>query len=257
MIDIKNFEQWIFSNKIFGVGNKTARNILLSCDHGTMIINRFDCNHERVGHGQWLLDHGNTTTIEAQYSWDKIKSKHNPIIFDIGANMGTYTTWMSKIFPEGKIYSFEPQRSVFQILCGNLAINNLHNVYAYQFALGKENSIIQINEPNYFGYEDYGTFSLVENVITNLTNEKLTVEIKTLDWFVENYSVPYVDFIKIDVEGMDLDVLDGARKTIDRFHPYIFIEHYDNKKSILESVIKFVEEYEYEYELVGNNLITK
>ena len=51
----------MFSN----LGDKVHRNVLLSCDHGLMIVNRFDCNQEQVGHGQWLLDHGNTSTIEA------------------------------------------------------------------------------------------------------------------------------------------------------------------------------------------------
>lgn len=254
--DFSKFKHLIFNTNVFKVGNKTARNVLLNCDHGTMIINRFDCNHERVGHGQWLLDHGNTSTIEVLYCWDKIKHKRDPIIFDIGANIGTYTTWMSRIFPEGKVYSFEPQRAVFQMLCGNVAINNLYNVHAYNYAIGDNESRIEVNEPNYFGNEDYGTFSLVENVIENVTSEKLIVEVKTLDWFVNFYSVPYVDLIKIDVEGMDMSVLEGARKTIEKHHPFIFIEHYDNRVSTLDKIDVFLKEYEYEYEIIQNNLIT-
>ena len=80
---------------------------------------------------------------------------------------------------------------------------------------------------------------------------------KTLDWFVDFYSVPQVDFIKIDVEGMDLAVLEGARETIRQHHPYLFIEHYDNRVSILDKLQAFLDEFEYEYDIVQNNLITR
>jgi FkbM family methyltransferase len=255
--DFSKFEYLIFNTEVFKVNDKTARNVLLNCDHGTMIVNRFDCNHERVGHSQWLLDHGNTSTIEVLHSWDKIKTKKDAVIFDIGANIGTYTTWMSRAFPQGKVYSFEPQRAVFQMLCGNIAINNLYNVYTYNYAIGDSNTRIEVQEPNYFANEDYGTFSLVNDVLKTTTDEKLIVEVKTLDWFVDFYSVPQVDFIKIDVEGMDLAVLEGARETIRQHHPYLFIEHYDNRVSILDKLQAFLDEFEYEYDIVQNNLITR
>ena len=73
-------------------------------------------------------------------SLEKIKNYFEPkSILDIGANIGTFTTWLSKAFPNGKIYSFEPQRAVFQMLSGNVAINNLYNVYTHNIALGEEN----------------------------------------------------------------------------------------------------------------------
>lgn len=242
---------------IFNIGDKIHRNVLLSCDHGLMIVNRFDCNHEQVGHGQWLLDHGNTSTIEAYNCYQSIKEFSEPVIFDIGANIGTFTTWMAKSFPKGKIYSFEPQRQVFQMLSGNAAINNLYNVYTYNIGLGKENIKIEFEEPNYFEKNDYGTFSLVENVITQTTNNKIVVQINTLDWFVEYYNIPKIHLLKIDVEGMDLDVLMGATKTIKKHFPVIFIEHSDNRKSIIEDIKKFLNQFEYKYETIANNLLCK
>ena len=83
---------------IFNIGDKPRRNVLVSTDHGLMIVNRFDCNHEQVGHGQWLLDHGNVSTIEASYCYGAIQDIQNPVIFDIGANIGTITTWMANSF---------------------------------------------------------------------------------------------------------------------------------------------------------------
>jgi FkbM family methyltransferase len=242
---------------IFNIGDKVHRNVLLSCDHGLMIVNRFDCNNEQVGHGQWLLDHGNTSTIEAANCYNAIKEFSEPIIFDIGANIGTFTTWMARAFPNGKIYSFEPQRAVFQMLSGNAAINNLYNVYTHNIGLGKENTKVEFEEPNYFQKNDFGTFSLVENIITEKTKNKIVVQIQTLDWFLEYYKVPKVHLLKIDVEGMDLDVLTGGYNTIKKHLPVIFIEHCDNRKTIIDPIKEFLDQFDYGYQIIGNNVLCK
>ncbi len=241
---------------IFNIGDKVHRNVLLSCDHGLMIVNRFDCNHENVGHGQWLLDHGNTSTIEAANCYDTIKEFTEPVVFDIGANIGTFTTWMARAFPRGKIYAFEPQRAVFQMLSGNAAINNLYNVYTHNIGLGRENSKVEFEEPNYFEKCDFGTFSLVETIVPQ-SKEKIVVSINTLDWFMEYHNIPKVHLLKIDVEGMDLDVLVGGTNTIKKHSPIIFIEHCDNRKTIFEDIKKFLDKFDYEYKIVGNNVLCK
>jgi len=242
---------------IFNVGDKVYRNVLLNCDHGLMIVNRFDCNQEKVGHGQWLLDHGNTSTVEAYNCYDCIKDLSEPVIFDVGANIGTFTTWMSRAFPKGKIYSFEPQRAVFQMLSGNMAINNLYNVYTYNIGLGKENSKVKFEEPDYFQNNDFGTFSLIQEVITKKTKNEIVIQINTLDWFMEYYDIPKLHLLKIDVEGMDLDVLNGGSKTIQKHLPVIFIEHCDNRKTIIDDIKLFLDQYEYNYQIIGNNLLCK
>lgn len=241
---------------IFSIGDKVHRNVILSCDHGLMIVNRFDCNHENVGHGQWLLDHGNASTIEAANCFAAIKDLNEPIIFDIGANIGTFTTWIAKAFPRGKVYAFEPQRAVFQMLSGNAAINNLYNVYTYNIGLGKVNTKIEFEEPNYFSNNDFGMFSLVEKMVTE-SKDKIVVQINTLDWFLEYYNVPKVHLLKIDVEGMDLDVLIGGTNTIKKHLPVIFIEHCDNRKTILEDIKNFLDQFDYGYTVIGNNVMCK
>ena len=238
------------------VGDKCRRNVLLSCDHGLMIVNRFDCNHEQVGHGQWLLDHGNASTLDASVCCSSISEVTDPVIFDVGANMGTFTTWLANSFPTGRVYAFEPQRAVFQILCGNMAINNLYNVYPYNFALGAEETTVEFDEPNYFSKEDFGTFSLKEQIIKNTSN-KLVVEVHTLDWFFSRYKVPKLDLLKIDAEGMDMDVLRGAINTIEQFKPIIFIEHCDNRKSIIKQITDFLDQFSYEYQIIGNNVLSR
>lgn len=241
---------------MFHVTNRVRKNVLVSTEQGLMIINRFDCDQNKVGHGQWLLDFGVVSTGEAQAAYDCLKDRDRPVIFDVGANVGTFTTWMSRLFPAGKIYCFEPQRLVFQMLCGNMAVNNLENCYVYNMGLGANNARVHIPEPDYYKPDDFGTFSLVEDRFRNKSEHASWVEILTLDTFVDLYHVNRVDYIKIDVEGMDLDVLKGATNTLKQFSPSLFIEHSCNGvTSNLDEIMTFLDKDCYNFKVMGNNLL--
>lgn len=241
----------------FRVGDKPRRNVLVSTDQGLMIVNRWDCDTNGVGHSSWLMDHGNVSTVEVDACVRALEGIQNPRIFDIGANLGTYTTWMAQIFPSGRVYSFEPQRAVFQMLSGNVAINNLYNVYTYNMGLGAKNTHIEFNEPNYFYNCDFGTFTLNTKEYVERTEDTMVVEVRTLDSFMDVYKIDRADLLKIDVEGMDMDVLLGAQQTIKKFLPKIFIEHSNNVVSIKEEILAFLEPYGYNCEVIGNNIIAK
>ena len=240
---------------MFFVNDVMRRNVLISCDHGLMIVNRFDCDSNMVGHGQLLMDHGNVSTVEAGITHACLQNIESPVILDIGANIGTYTTWIARAFPKSKIYCFEPQRIVFQMLCGNLAINNIDNCYTYNIGVGAVDYRITFREPDYFKNQDYGTFSLVDYCIETNQNTHI-VDIVTLDTFVKNNKLNRVDFIKIDVEGMDIDVLNGASEVLKKFNPYILIEHSKDSVSSNAEVIKeILGENNYDFELIENNML--
>lgn len=248
----------------FTLNDKRSRNVLVSCDHGTFIVNRFDYNLElAAGQGGWLLEHGSVNTYEAQVAYMHILNKNNPVIFDVGANIGTFTSWMAKAFPNPQIYAFEPQRIVYQMLCGNMAINNIDCVYAYNLALGKTNSMSEIFEPDYNHMQNYGGFSLVGDTIPR-SNKKSNVEIVTIDEFVSKYHIKWVDFIKVDAEGMDLDVLIGASKTISECKPTILVEYdnsvpggVDNSKQNLEILVGELSKYNYQFDVLKKDLLAR
>lgn len=235
--------------------NRVRRNVLVSTDHGLMIVNRYDCNHQQVGQGQWLLDHGSVATVESWLCIEALDYRQDPVIFDIGANIGNFMTWMAKYYPQGRVYAIEPQRAVFQQLTGNAAINNLYNVYTYNCAIGAHDHVITFQEPNYFTTEDFGIFSLVQDKIPIQDGASHTIDVYALDSFVEHFSVPKVDLLKIDAEGMDLDVLHGATKTIRDYHPVIFVEHCDNQRSIRSEIEDYLRAWGYQFVIQGNNLL--
>ena len=80
-------------------------------------------------------------------------------------------------------------------------------------------------------------------------------QVVTLDTFVNFYNIPRVDYIKIDVEGMDIDVLRGAEQTLKRFSPAIFIEHSNNKYSVLDGIIAHLGVDNYTFQVIANNVL--
>lgn len=242
---------------MFNIGDKKRRNVLVSTDHGMMIVNRFDGINDEIGHGRFLLDHGNASTVEAHECMQVLKDVEQPRIFDIGANIGTFATWLAQAFPGGRVYCFEPQRAVFQQLAGNVALNNLYNVYTYNMGLGARDEYVTFREPNYFASFDYGMFTLNNESYVPRSDDTYTVEVKTLDSFVQLHRIDCVDLLKIDVEGMDVDVLVGARATIKQHRPKIFIEYTNGIESIYDRVIEELAPYDYQWQQVGNNILAK
>lgn len=245
----------MFTTNTITINDSKKRNVLVACDHGLMIVNRFDTNEKGVGQGQWILDHGNASTVEAFNTYESI-NKPNPIIFDIGANIGTYSTWLAKMYPQGKIYCFEPQRLVFQILCGNLALNNIDNVYAYNYGLADSDNLIEISEPDYNKPDNFGSYSLIDNKMSS-TQNKCKVNIYKLDNFVSKYNIPYIDFLKIDCEGMDFAVLLGSVETIRKFKPIILIEYKTDWSDDKDKIINFLQQYNYEYTFDERNILAR
>ena len=135
--------------------------------------------------------------------------KPGDIFLDIGANGGIYTVIAAKqVGPEGRVYAFEPGERELKLLKHNIKINNLTNVTVVECAVSDKSGVAK--------------FAIVrDGALNSLANLKRpeqqiqrwqTVITTSLDDFVVNYSIPKVDFIKIDVEGAEKLVIDGAKK---------------------------------------------
>lgn len=138
-------------------------------------------------------------------------------VFDAGANIGDHTIPLGHHVGEhGRVFAFEPQRIVFQMLCGNVALAGLMNVEAFQVALGAEPGSLLIPEIDYAHAANYGGVEVAE-----FTSGR-PVPVRTLDEFVD---LPRVDLVKIDVEGMERAVLAGGAHFIDKFRPLMYVEN--------------------------------
>ena len=147
-------------------------------------------------------------------SFDEIYKKKfkNPIIFDVGANEGQSVKRFNLIFPKCIIHSFEPIKSCF---------NNIKNSYSGKrflinnFALGERKG-----KKNFFINKYLGTSSLLKinkkykELNGNKVVNNLNIKIMTLDQYVNLNKIKKIDILKIDVQGYEINVLKGAKKSL-------------------------------------------
>jgi FkbM family methyltransferase len=187
------------------------------------------------------------------------------IVFDVGANHGMVTLFFSKsVLPKGKVVSFEPNPKVYQDLVGNIKVNNFSNIETFQLAL--ESSEYQDNL--IFDITHTGTGSLnakIKDKLRNLdSNEKIVkveVNVVSLDYLIPFKQLPSPEFIKIDVEGFEFDVLKGMNNLLKNKKPEMFIEihgaTFKEKESNIFNIVKLLKNYDYFIKhVVTNETIT-
>ena len=137
------------------------------------------------------------------------------VFLDIGANCGALTLVAASLIEQGKIYAFEPAPTVRSRLLGNIELNpQLKEVVTVlPYGLGRQKYKGFYNEdPNY-----RGNGSLHEQ-------QGIAVEVVSLDEWVTLEKLEKVDVIKIDVEGMEYDVLLGGKTVLEKYHPILYFE---------------------------------
>ncbi len=141
------------------------------------------------------------------------RAKPDSVFVDIGANIGNHTLFFALVCKAKKVYSFEPQRDVYQILERNLKLNDLdvERVQTFNFGIGSRHAIASLSVPE----GNCGGGALVDDPLGNVAVMPLT------ECIPPNVKI---DFIKIDVEGMEMAVLEGAIDLIDRHKPYLYVE---------------------------------
>jgi FkbM family methyltransferase len=238
--------------------------ILISSNHGTMIINRND--HRMIdenngyGVGYQLLNTSSFDQQEIDFALaliDRRRLNFGPgvIAVDCGANIGVHTIeWARLMYGWGEVISFEAQEKIYYALAGNVAINNCLNVTAKFAAVGSHCSSIEIPEPNYLIPSSYGSFELKESSGNEFIGQDIDYKkTKTVPLVsIDSLNLKRLDFIKIDVEGMEEDVLDGAKVAIKNNHPIMMIEIIKSDKSNIE---KFLLEVGYKFFPMGINLL--
>lgn len=168
-----------------------------------------------------LLDGG--TFIEPPLVAMRPHIDADAVCLDVGANIGIYTLAMSMLAPRGVVHAFEPAPQAFKHLTRNLAENSVSNVKAHNVAVGEEAGPVEFRENAEFLA---GSFRIEPDSLLGRTlrDEIITVPCTTLDDFVSERGIGRVDFVKIDVEGGELQVLRGARRTLEAHRPAVLLE---------------------------------
>jgi FkbM family methyltransferase len=143
------------------------------------------------------------------------------IAIDAGANIGLIAVPLAQSLRErgGKVLAFEVQRMMFYALCGAAALNDLENLHAFHQGVGMQAGRVQVPRMDYGSAQDFGMLSLVDVDPAAPCEEVALVAIDGL-------RLPRLDFLKIDVEGMEIEVIEGAAGAIREHRPWCWVEYW-------------------------------
>ena len=220
----------------------------VNAKHGVFSFCHFD---EFIGLA--IREYGEFSEIELSLMSKFIKE--GDVVFDIGANIGAFTVPLSKkVGKFGEVYAFEPQKLIYDILQDNVNKNNLNNTRVYNVGVGEKEEELELNDIDYSKVGNFGgvSFKYESSTFTkNIKNKKYKVKLTNLDKLIE---IKKCNFIKMDVELMELDILKGGRKFLKKFRPILWIE---NHQSYPNKINKFLLKNDYNAYWVNSRIFNK
>jgi FkbM family methyltransferase len=175
----------------------------------------------------------------------------NCVVVDGGANTGVVSVPLAHAVKDrgGQVYSFEVQRSLFYALCGTAALNDLDNLNVFNCGLGAEATTLSIDNIDYSQPQDFGMVSLVDQSRIQQQQDHSAVDIVPID----QLGLDRLDFLKLDVEGMEIEILKGAENTIRTHRPWAYIEFWTVGKA---AVMDWFKDMDYSfYQIKGADVI--
>jgi len=196
-------------------------NQIVSTRYGHMLVNK---NDRYIGKS--LILYGEMS--EKENSLYRQICSVGANVIEVGSNIGVHSLAISRFITNtGGLFCFEPQRVVYQTLNANLALNSITNTFTYNKAVGNESKKINIPQIDYTKDGNFGGFSIVDDAKGEEINQVI------LDDFMD---LEHLELLKIDVEGMEEDVIKGALSLIDKHKPIIYCENdrQDKSKNLIE-----------------------
>ena len=207
---------------------------LIETEYGRMIVPAFDINQtgalvaERKGvhHGRMLM----LAELLDQVAPGKV-------YVDAGANIGAFAVPLVKhVDPTGWVHCFEPQPVICNMLAGSMALTQRQNVRVHNVALGDKCGFVELPQYDYGARCNFGSIEFGPEQIEPLDQQRghdpdrvEQITLRTLD----SYNMPRLDVFKIDVQRMEIPLLEGARQTLARCKPVLFMEWIDNDPGTL------------------------
>lgn len=140
-------------------------------------------------------------------------------VFDIGANMGWYSMISARLASHGEVHAFEPVPFIFEKFQRNVALNSIGGIRFNNIALGREKSgsiAIHTFDGLYHGHSSMSTLNRTDYSTVH-------VPMTTLDAYCEEQGIGRIDFIKMDTEGAEMEVLAGAEQLMKGSFPPIWL----------------------------------
>jgi FkbM family methyltransferase len=211
--------------------------------HGFALELRANCDYSRRRFVYRIAEHHeinflvNTFTHSIDQEW---------VCIDVGANIGYWSKLLAEILDVGKVFAFEPDPVTFKILQRNLEANS--NVEVIEAALGSQKGKLSL----YVDPSDSGdsTGNYVDG------RNRVDVNMSTLDTFMEERGITRIDFLKVDIQGGEIDFFKGAEFAIKTMRPLILVEIMgDTYKGISQFIADFALKNNYEIYLINEDQV--
>ncbi|MGC2661308.1 MAG: FkbM family methyltransferase [Bryobacteraceae bacterium] len=238
--------------------------VLTATNHGTMVVNRHDYSRAGdvdFGVGCELLSTSSYEGVEVELALGLLQERRQQfgnkvIAIDCGANIGIHTVeWARHMYGWGEVLAIEAQERIFYALAGNIAINNCFNARAIWAAVGSKSGIINVPTPDYCRPGSFGSLEIRKSDKTEFIGQEVSYAdrlVETRMMALDDLALPRIDFIKIDIEGMEMEALDDCAESIARCRPQLMIE---KAKSNEKELTEFLTRREYRVFSRGLNLV--
>jgi len=240
--------------------------VLAASDHGTMIVSRLDyrmvSSTSGFGVGLQILESGAFDPGEVSLALLVLDLRRRyfgdgVLAVDCGANIGVHTVeWAKHMTDWGSVLAIEAQERIYYALAGNIAINNCFNAVALNAAISDNAGTLKIQRPDYLLPASFGSLELRKTANTEDIGQLVDysdgnlVAVEAIS--IHSLKLQRIDFIKIDVEGMEMEVLTGADEAIVQHRPVILIELI---KTDSEALHKWLERHDYVVFKIGINFL--
>jgi FkbM family methyltransferase len=192
--------------------------------HGTFVANKND-----IYVGGALITYGEFSDLETEF-FQTVVDKDTTVV-EIGANIGAHTVWLAK--NSKRVIAVEPQPFIYYTLCSQIVLNSLQNVECVHSAIGSGSNSISIPKLDYSEVSNYGGLEL-----RSTAKEQVVVPMCTLDELAKRYNITGKVFLKIDVEGMEAEVLRSGFEFIVDNKPIMYVENDRSEKA--EELMKVI-----------------
>ena len=175
------------------------------------------------------------------------KLKPTDVFYDIGANAGYFSIIASTVISEqNSIVAFEPVPYLHDIIKHHAEVNNVKNVSVFPYAVSDKTGTVEFSNMDKTGGNTY----ISDSSIFKTSRDSLEVKCVSLDDFIDehkNFKIPTI--LKIDAEGAEFDVLEGAKKTLKEHKPLLFLSTHDiHLPGVKDKCLNFLKDLDYTIE---------
>jgi len=218
--------------------------VLVCTAHGPLIMSRLDY---QPGVPNQFLELGAYEPFEVSALLDLLALRHKyygdrVCAIDCGAHIGVHTIeWCKLMTGWGWVLSIEAQERLYYALCGNIALNNVFNVKAVNAAVGASDDVVSIPRLDPYQPARIGSLELkptghTENIGQPIDYNSNMVQVPGSR--LDSLALPRVDFIKLDIEGMEVEAIEGGRNVITQHTPFLVIEYIKSDRNKLTGLLQ-------------------